>query len=241
VAGLKGLFYGIKRITTVHIFVMTKIKLIHVGLGRWGFDWAQHIYPGSSDVEPVAYVDNDPETLTRAQSRLGVSPSKFFPALGDAVAATDAEAVVVALPLPLHAELAREALLAGKHVIVEKPFTPTLEEAQSLVGIAEKSSRVLMVSQNYRFFAAPQAAHQFVRDAWFGQLHTVQVDFRLNAVTEGYGYRHQSLPAPYLPTWRFITSILCEWLSARSRSNSLVGHGFPAEAHIKCLLARWPF
>jgi len=57
---------------------MTKIKLIHVGLGRWGFDWVQHIYPGSSDVEPVAYVDKDPETLKRAQSKLGASPSKFF-------------------------------------------------------------------------------------------------------------------------------------------------------------------
>jgi predicted dehydrogenase len=177
---------------------MSKIKLIHVGLGRWGFDWAQHVYHGSSEVEPVAYVDKDPEALGRAQSKLGASPCKFFPALGDALAATDAEAVVVALPLALHAVVAREALLAGKHVIVEKPFTQTLEEAHSLVGIAEKSSRVLMVSQNYRFFAAPQAAYEFVQDAWFGQLHTVQVDFRLNAAAEGYPYRHRGMPNPLL-------------------------------------------
>jgi predicted dehydrogenase len=177
---------------------MNTIKLIHVGLGRWGFDWAQHIYPGSNDVEPVAYVDKEPEALGRAQSKLGDSPSKFFAALSDAIAATDADAVVVALPLPLHAAIVREALLAGKHVLIEKPFTQTLEEAHSLVDIAERSSRVLMVSQNYRFFAAPQAAYQFVRDAWFGQLHTVQVDFRLNAVAEGYGDRHQALPNPLL-------------------------------------------
>jgi len=177
---------------------MNTIKLIHVGLGRWGFDWAQHVYPHSHDVEPVAYVDKEPEALGRAQSKLGVSPSKFFPALSDAIAATDAEAVVVALPLPLHAAVVREALLAGKHVVVEKPFTQTLEEAHSLVDMAEKRSRVLMVSQNYRFFAAPQAAYQFGRDAWFGQLHTVQVDFRLNAVAEGYGDRHQALPNPLL-------------------------------------------
>lgn len=197
-AGLEGQFYGIKRLTTVHIFVMTKIKLIHVGLGRWGFDWVQHVYPGSSEVEPVAYVDKDPDAVVRAQSKLGASPDKFFSALSDAVAATDAEAVVVTLPLPLHATVAREALLAGKHVIVEKPFAQTLAEAQSLVDLAEKSSRVLMVSQNYRFFAAPQAACQFVRDAWFGQLHTVQIDFRLNAVAEGYGPRHHNLPNPLL-------------------------------------------
>lgn len=89
---------------------MNKIKLIHVGLGRWGFDWAQHVYLHSYDVEPVAYVDKEPEALGHAQSKLGASPSQFFPALSDAIAATDAEAVVVALPLPLHAAVAREAL-----------------------------------------------------------------------------------------------------------------------------------
>jgi predicted dehydrogenase len=144
---------------------MSKIKLIHVGLGRWGSDWVQHVYPGSSDVEPVAYVDKDLEASGRAQSKLAASPGKFFPGLSDALAATDAEAVLVALPLALHAAVAREALLAGKHVIVEKPFTQTLEEARSLAGIAEERSRVLMVSQNYRFFAAPQAAYEFVCDA----------------------------------------------------------------------------
>jgi predicted dehydrogenase len=184
------------RTTAVRILLMNKIKLIHVGLGRWGFDWAQHIYPGNSDVEPVAYVDNDPEALRRAQSKLGPSSQKFFPALSDAIALTDAEAVVVALPLALHADVAREALLAGMHVIVEKPFTSTLAEAHSLVDLAEKSSRFLMVSQNYRFFSAPQAAFGFVRDGWFGQLHTVQVDFRLNAVAEG--YTNQGLPNPLL-------------------------------------------
>ena len=95
---------------------MTKTKLIHVGLGRWGFDWAQHVYPGSFEVEPVAYVDRDPQALGAARSKLGPSSSKFFPTLSEAIAATDAEAVTIALLLPLHAAVAREALLAGKHV-----------------------------------------------------------------------------------------------------------------------------
>jgi predicted dehydrogenase len=175
---------------------MTKIKLIHVGLGGWGSDWVHHIYPRNSDVEPVAYVDKDPEALGRAQSKLGAPPGKFFPSLSEALSAADAEAVVVAVPLPFHAVVAREALLAGKHVIVEKPFTQTLTEAHSLVDLAEKNSRVLMASQNYRFFSAPQAAFEFVREAWFGQLHTVQVDFRLNAVAEG--YTNQRAPDPLL-------------------------------------------
>jgi predicted dehydrogenase len=175
---------------------MNKIKLIHVGVGRWGLDWAQHVYPGNTDVEPVAYVDIDPGALKHAQWKFGAQTPKLFPTLSEAIATTDAEAVVVTLPLPLHAPVAREALLAGKNVVVEKPFAQTLEEAQGLVDLAEKNSLILMVSQNYRYFSAPQAAFEFVREGWFGQLHTVQVDFRLNATAEG--YTNQGLPNPLL-------------------------------------------
>jgi len=175
---------------------MNKIKLIHVGLGRWGSDWARHIYPESPDVEVVGYVDQDPLALDRARVVLGVSAAKFFPLLSDAIAEVDAEAVVITLPLSLHALVAREALRAGKHVIVEKPFTQTLEEAYRLVDLAEEGARVLMVSQNYRYFSASQAATRFVRDGWFGQLHSVNVNFRHNAPVEGYSY--WSLPNPLL-------------------------------------------
>jgi hypothetical protein len=57
---------------------MSKIKLIHVGLGGWGLDWAQHVYPGSPEVEPVAYVDKEPEMLRHAQSKLELHRVNFF-------------------------------------------------------------------------------------------------------------------------------------------------------------------
>jgi predicted dehydrogenase len=167
---------------------MNKIKLIHVGLGRWGSDWGRHIYPESPDVEVVGYVDQDPLVLERARAILAVPATRFFPGLSDAIAEADAEAVVITLPLSFHAPVAREALLAGKHVIVEKPFTQTLEEAHKLVDLAEERARVLMVSQNYRYFPAPQAATRFVRDGWLGQLRSVNVTFRHNAPAEGYSY-----------------------------------------------------
>src|SRR5271155_4543783 len=84
-------------------FVMDKIKIIHVGLGRWGSDWARHIYPESADAEVVGYVDQDPLALERPRQILGVSPARFFPLLSDAIAEVDAEAVVITLPLSLHA------------------------------------------------------------------------------------------------------------------------------------------
>lgn len=176
--------------------VMSKIKLIHVGLGRWGLDWARHIYPGSPDIEAMAYVDQDPLARDRARASVRAPAGKFFPVLSDAIAAVDAEAVVITLPLSLHATVAAEALGAGKHVIVEKPFTQTIEEAYRLVDLAEERARVLMVSQNYRFFPAPQAATHFVRDGWFGQLNSVKVDFRHNAPAESYSY--WGVPNPLL-------------------------------------------
>jgi predicted dehydrogenase len=174
---------------------MRKLKLIHVGLGRWGSDWARYIYPDHPDVEAVAYVDQDPVAQDRARAIIPGQP-RFFSRVEDALADADAEAVVIALPLASHAPLTEEALRAGKHVIVEKPFAQTLEEARLLVNLAQERERVLMVSQNYRFFPAPQAAAHFVRDNWFGRLNSVKLDFRHNAPVEGYSY--WTVPDPLL-------------------------------------------
>ena len=59
--------------------------------------------------------------------------------------------VVVATPNQSHMEYVSKALLANKHVIVEKPFTITLEEADALIALAKKQNRILSVHQNRRW------------------------------------------------------------------------------------------
>lgn len=59
--------------------------------------------------------------------------------------------VVVATPNPSHHPIARRCLLAGRHVVVDKPFTTTLAEAQDLVALARTERRVLSVYQNRRY------------------------------------------------------------------------------------------
>lgn len=63
----------------------------------------------------------------------------------------DIDLVVIASPNPTHAPLARAALQAGKHVVVDKPLTPTLEEARELVALASEQGRLLSVFQNRRW------------------------------------------------------------------------------------------
>lgn len=71
--------------------------------------------------------------------------------LEEAATATDVDVVVVATVNGLHAPLTELALRAGKHVVVEKPFTPTMEEARRLIDLANAVGRSVTVFQNRRW------------------------------------------------------------------------------------------
>jgi scyllo-inositol 2-dehydrogenase (NADP+) len=69
-----------------------------------------------------------------------------------------------------HFEFARKALEAGKHVVVEKPFTQTIEEAEQLLHIAIKARRILSVFQNRRWDGDFLTVQQIVRENTLGRL-----------------------------------------------------------------------
>ncbi|CAN5168029.1 hypothetical protein BH23VER1_BH23VER1_25050 [soil metagenome] len=73
---------------------------------------------------------------------------------------SDIDAVAVATPVPSHHAVARDALLAGKDVFVEKPLAFTVAEAEDLVGLAEERGRVLMVGHLLLY----EPAIAFVKD-----------------------------------------------------------------------------
>lgn len=66
-------------------------------------------------------------------------------AINDVLSRDDVDALVIATPAETHYTLAREALLAGRHVYIEKPLVLVEEEGEDLIGLAEKNKRVLMV------------------------------------------------------------------------------------------------
>ena len=101
------------------------MRMIQVGLGPWGLDWARDVLPVVPAVTVVARVDNDREGRIKAAEILGEPPNLSYPTLSAAVDAAEADAVLVTVPLAAHAAIVREALAAGKHVLVEKPFTET--------------------------------------------------------------------------------------------------------------------
>ena len=78
--------------------------------------------------------------------------------------------VVVATPNSSHFELARQALLAYKHVVVDKPFTLTVAEAQELIELARQQNRVISAFQNRRWDGDFQTVSQIVHQGLLGRL-----------------------------------------------------------------------
>lgn len=175
------------------------LKLIQVGMGGWGRDWAKNILRPGGEVTLTACVDADEASLESARRQLDLPEHSYFASLAQALIATDADAVLITANLAGHVPLAIEALQADKDVLLEKPFAPSLAEARKVVEIAAERDRVLMISQNYRFFPAVQTVRDLVGSDSLGKVGSVSVDFRRYANTAAReGHRHYTLHQPLL-------------------------------------------
>jgi predicted dehydrogenase len=160
--------------------VVQPVRVVQVGLGDWGRDWAWRVIPAVPEVEVVGYVDSDPGAFALLRRKVSAPEEVCFGTLQEAVAAGRPDAVLVTTTLAGHAPLIRASLEAGLHVLVEKPFAESVDMAADLVALAASKSSVLMVSQNYRFFPAPRVAAALVAGSDLGDLYEVAIDFRRN-------------------------------------------------------------
>lgn len=147
-------------------------------MGGWGRSWAKVLSQHPELVEVVACVDVEPQMLLQLRADVDLDASLCYNSLDTALAATAADAVLVTTPVGGHAPAAVAALAAGKHVLVEKPFAASLMEAQEVVEAAADAGKVLMVSQNYRFYPAAQTAANLVRQGVLGPVSSASVQFR---------------------------------------------------------------
>ena len=80
------------------------------------------------------------------------------------------ELVVVNTPDTTHYEYAHKALKAGKHVVVEKPFTRTIKQGEELINLADRKNVVLSVFQNRRWDGDFLTVRKIVENDWLGRL-----------------------------------------------------------------------
>ncbi|MGM0553670.1 MAG: Gfo/Idh/MocA family protein [Pseudomonadota bacterium] len=119
-----------------------------IGVGHLG-RWHAAKYAQLPETELVAVVDADPETAQRVAEANGCTAETDYRGLIGRV-----DAVSIAAPTTLHHDIARDFLAAGCHVLVEKPITATLEQAEALNRLAEQHGVVLQVGHLERFNAA---------------------------------------------------------------------------------------
>ena len=86
------------------------------------------------------------------------------------LADSEIELIVVATPNSSHFDLARQALLADKHVVVDKPFTLTSAQAQELIDLARQQHKVVSAFQNRRWDGDFQTVSQIVKQGCLGRL-----------------------------------------------------------------------
>jgi len=144
------------------------IRVIHVGVGGRGV-WPLQAFVERDDFESVALVDIKPEALAAARQVTGLGEDRCFEDIDEAFRRVEADAVIVITPPQLHATQCMKAVKAGKHMLVEKPFTLSFEEARAIVRDADAQGVCVAVAQNARYTPAYATLARLVREEAYGK------------------------------------------------------------------------
>lgn len=123
-------------------------------------------------VEAVAGCDPDPGRRAWAESNYG---ARTYDSAEGLLEQEKPELVLIGTPPDSHFELARMALEAGAHVLLEKPFTETVEQADALIALARERRLLLAVNTQYRYMEIYRRTRERLAAGDFGRLHGIQV------------------------------------------------------------------
>jgi predicted dehydrogenase len=89
----------------------------------------------------------------------------------EVITSSEVDAVAVVTPVSTHFEIAKAALLNGKHIFVEKPFTSSSAQAEELIELAERRNLKVMVDHTFLFTGAVRKIHQLIDEKVLGDLY----------------------------------------------------------------------
>ena len=145
------------------------IKVGVIGYGYWGPNIVRNLL-SHSDISVTVVADQRKERLLALKKTHPSIPT--VSEAKDVIAAKGIDAIAIATPVNTHYSLARAALAAGKHVLVEKPLAASLHDAESLVAYAQKKSLVLMVDHTYIYSGAIETMKKLVDSGEIGLLQS---------------------------------------------------------------------
>src|SRR5258706_341652 len=155
--------------------IVKDLRFAVIGWGYWGPKIARNL-----DTVPHAAVTMvaDMDANRTASLKLNQPWIQTTTQLED-VFRSDVDGVVIATPVRTHYRLAREALLHGKHVLVEKPLTASVEEAEELVALAHEQKRILMAGHTFEYNPGVNELRKLIQSGDLGKIYSIETE-RLN-------------------------------------------------------------
>ena len=138
-----------------------------VGYGYWGPNVARNFH-GTAGAKLVAVSDLSEKRLGLAQNHYPFIKGMKDPL--ELIRSTLVDAVAIVTPVFAHYEMAKAALVAGKHIFVEKPFTSTSAQAKELIELAAKKKLKIMVDHTFLFTGAVQKIKEVINSGELGRL-----------------------------------------------------------------------
>ncbi len=139
-----------------------------IGYGYWGPNVVRNL-EGLQGARVLAIADSSQGARERAQK--ATHGIKIIADAKEVITSTEIDAVAIITPVWTHFELAKSALLNGKHVFVEKPFTSNASQAQELIDIADRNNLQIMVDHTFLFTGAVRKIKQLLQEDALGKLY----------------------------------------------------------------------
>lgn len=147
-----------------------------VGYGYWGPNLARN-FCNLSSANLVAVTDINESRLDAMRD---LHPAVLgFKDFGQMLQHAELDAIAIASPIASHHTLAKASLLAGKHVLVEKPMACTSQQCQELIDLARNGGLTLMVGHTYRFSEPLKKVNDIIASGDIGELKYINCQ-RLN-------------------------------------------------------------
>lgn len=139
-----------------------------IGYGYWGPNIVRNLQ-GINSAQIATICDKNETSLKRAkQAYPGVHITTDS---SEILSDPTIDAVAVITPVWTHYELAKTALLNGKHLFIEKPFTSTSRQAEELIELAESRGLTIMVDHTFLFTGAVRKIRSLIDDGTLGKLY----------------------------------------------------------------------
>src|SRR5450432_3442359 len=147
---------------------MSNINIGVIGYGYWGPNIVRNFFATSSCTIKIV--------ADGRQERLNLL-AKIFPSIQgvkdaeEVINNKEIDAVVIATPVFTHFGLAKRALLNGKHVLIEKPMTSSVAEADELINLAAQKGLTLMADHTFLYTGAVQKMKELIEKDMIGEPH----------------------------------------------------------------------